>query len=128
MYFNETQTNSKHSLRLPSWRIMFARLMLVTHSSSLRMLEGMVWRHTCRGSIFLVTRGMVGFCGQGDPTLKGKEGKVSHSSQGHKHQQRGQKTALRYITIYILLGFQLQSKKIVNNHFDKMIDHLKEFM
>lgn len=54
--------HSEHSLRLPSWRMMLARLILVTHSSSLRMLEGMVWRHTCRGSIFLVTKGMMG-CG-----------------------------------------------------------------
>lgn len=58
----EPLTHSKHSLRLPSWRMMLAKLILVTHSSSLRMLVGMVWRHTCRGSIFLVTRGMVG-CG-----------------------------------------------------------------
>lgn len=43
--------------------MMLARLMLVTHSSSLRMLEGMGWRQICRGSIFLVTRGMVGCAG-----------------------------------------------------------------
>lgn len=47
--------------------MMLARLILVTHSSSLRMLVGMVWRHKCRGSIFLVTRGIVGCCGKGGP-------------------------------------------------------------
>lgn len=65
--FGDIKSNSKHSLRLPSWRMMLARLILVTHSSSLRMLEGMVWRHKCRGSMFLVTRGIVGCCGRGGP-------------------------------------------------------------
>lgn len=50
--------SSAYLLRLPSCRMTFARVMLVTHSSSLLTL-GSVCRHRCLGSMFLVTSGMV---------------------------------------------------------------------
>jgi len=39
---------------------MFARVMLVTHSSSLLIVFGSDWRQRCRGSMFRVTKGMMG--------------------------------------------------------------------
>lgn len=59
--------------------MMFARLILVTHSSSLRMVEGMFWRHTCRGSMFLVTKGMMESVGQWvGPTLIGETSQAAN--------------------------------------------------
>lgn len=55
----ETREREKYSLREPSWRMMLASVMLVTHSSSLFTAVGRVWRQRCRGSIFRITKGMM---------------------------------------------------------------------
>ena len=45
-------------LRLLSWRMMADSVLLVTHSSSLPIPSGTAPWHKCRGSMFLLTRGM----------------------------------------------------------------------
>ncbi len=48
-----------HLLSDPSWRMMLASVMLVTHSSSLLIVFGSDWRQRCLGSMFRVTKGMI---------------------------------------------------------------------
>lgn len=50
--------NRRDLLRLLSWRMIAARVLLVTHSSSLVIPSGRAPRHRCRGSMFLFTKGM----------------------------------------------------------------------
>lgn len=60
--FNTTRKAGCHSLRLPSCLMMAARVLLVTHSSSLGTPLGRAPRHRCLGSILLFTSGMTDYC------------------------------------------------------------------
>lgn len=60
--FTTTRKAGFHSLRLPSCLMMAARVLLVTHSSSLGTPSGRAPRHRCLGSILLFTSGMTDYC------------------------------------------------------------------
>lgn len=48
----------RYLLKLLSWRMIAARVLFVTHSSSLVIPSGRAPRQRCRGSMFLFTKGM----------------------------------------------------------------------
>lgn len=48
----------RYLLKLLSWRMIAARVLFVTHSSSLVIPSGRAPRQRCLGSIFLFTKGM----------------------------------------------------------------------
>lgn len=52
-------TTAGYLLRLPSCLMMAARVLFVTHSSSLVTPSGRAPRHRCLGSMFLFTSGML---------------------------------------------------------------------
>lgn len=59
-HWNETcLTTTGYLLRLPSCLMMAARVLFVTHSSSLVTPSGRAPRHRCLGSMFLFTSGMM---------------------------------------------------------------------
>ncbi len=96
--FTITRKAGCHSLRLPSCLMMAARVLLVTHSSSLGTPSGRAPRHRCLGSILLFTSGMTDYCWERETGSPIKT-QINHLMNSNKQQMR------RYISRAIQYTF-----------------------